>query len=162
MLHAEEKIWGNPLDPLNLFHYDEVILNLPGKPDYEPSKLWVYKYHSVDRNIAVDFFMHVDDVRTMGFTESSCWACAWAVASTLNHLGIQDAPRKQRGSSQDTGPWAGSTIFTSGTSVYVTVTVDRWSKAQKMVQWIHDCLTAGLSLCFKTLESYRGFLVYIG
>jgi hypothetical protein len=76
-------------------------------------------------------------------------------------LGVQDTPWKRRGPSLEAGPWAGSAVFTSRGEVFVTVTLDRWRKAKLQVQWIHDNITLGQSLCHGTLESYRGYLVYI-
>lgn len=55
MLHAEEHLRGDPLDVNNLIHYDVIVLNLPGYPDYNPSNPWVFKFHSCDGNNADDF-----------------------------------------------------------------------------------------------------------
>jgi len=161
MLMAEEQIRGDPMDCDNIFHFDLVVFNLPGMLDYTPSKPWVFKLRSVDNHIAVDFFVYVDDVRTTGFSLESCWQCTRKVASMYNYFGIQDAPRKRRGPSLEAGPWAGSTVITRGDTVYVTVTVARWQKAKGQIQWIHDQILEGKMLCHKTLESYRGFLVYV-
>lgn len=35
------------------------------------------------------------------------------------------------------------------------------AKAQLMIQWIHDCAQNKQPLYHSTLESYRGFLMYI-
>jgi hypothetical protein len=161
MLMAEEVIRGSPSDPNNLFKYDQVILNLPGMCTYEPAKPWVYKLHTLDGHIAPDFFVYVDDVHSTGFNSDVCWQGTRKIACTYNHLGIQDAPRKRCGLSLEAGLWAGSTVFTSGGEAFVTVTLDRWRKAKSQVQWIHDTIKLGQSLCHGTLESYRGYLVYI-
>jgi hypothetical protein len=161
MLMAEELIRGDPLDCDNIFHFDTVELNLPGLASYDPSKPWVYKLHSVDNHIAPDFFVYVDDVRTTGFSMENCWQSTRKVAGVYNFLGIQDAPRKRRGPSLEAGPWAGSTVITSGNAVYVTVAIARWEKAKSQIQWIHDQISVGNMLCHKTLKRYRGFLVYI-
>jgi hypothetical protein len=95
MLIAEEYIRGDPLDKANVLHYDQVVLNLPGLPTYAPSKPWVYKFRSTDGQVANDFFVYVDDVRSLGFTADICWQCTRLVASKYNYLGLQDAPRKQ-------------------------------------------------------------------
>ncbi|MFN9982055.1 MAG: hypothetical protein ACK53Y_19170, partial [bacterium] len=76
-------------------------------------------------------------------------------------MGLQDAPRKRQAPSVEAGPWAGSTIHTVGERVTVTVTMDRWRKAQQMIQWIQECCVMGLPLDHKRLESYRGSLVYL-
>ena len=45
--------------------------------------------------------------------------------------------------------------------MYVTVTIARWNKGKAQIQWIHDQILVGSLMCHKTLESYRGFLVYL-
>lgn len=72
MLMAEEMIRGDPLDCENIFHFDMVKLNLPGMPEYTPSKSWVYKCRSRDNQVASNFFVCVDNVRTTGFSLESC------------------------------------------------------------------------------------------
>ncbi len=157
MLHAEEYIRGNPLDPKNPFNYDVIILNLPGQTDYNPSMPWVFKFHSQDGNIANDFFVYVDDVRTTGFSAEECWRCTRVVASQYNFLGLQDAARKRRGPSCDAGPWAGSTVLTSCGRVFLTVTVEHWQKAKGMIQWIYDSITSGTALAIKHWKVIEAF-----
>jgi hypothetical protein len=161
MLHAEEQLRGDPSDISNPFFFDDLVFNLPGSPDYNPNKPWVYKFDSKAGRIAQDLFVYVDDGRTTGFTAESTWTCVRKVASFLNFLGIQDAPRKRCGPSLEPGAWAGSIIHTTEGSVRVMISCERWLKAKAMITCIHDCLKAGEHLDFKTLESYRGYLVYI-
>lgn len=66
MLFAEEVIRGDPLNPSNVFRFDQVVLNLPGSTDYKPHLPWVYKLHSTDNKIACDIFTYVDDECTTG------------------------------------------------------------------------------------------------
>jgi hypothetical protein len=107
-------------------------------------------------------FLYVDDMHTRDFTTEHCWLVTRLVASLFNHLGIQDAPRKHRGPALEPGAWAGSIILHAGNGyVTVTVSIEHWLKATGSVEWIHDCIIQGHSLFYKTLESYRGFLVYI-
>ncbi len=161
MLHAEEQLRGDPLDISNPFFFDDLVLNLPGSPDYNPNKPWVYKFNSKAGRITQDLFVYVDDGRTTGFTAESTWTCVRKVAIFLDFLGIQDAPRKRRGPSLEPGAWAGSIIHTAEGSFRVMISCERRLKAKAMITWIHDCLEAGEHLDFKTLESYRGYLVYI-
>jgi hypothetical protein len=44
----------------------------------------------------------------------------------LNYLGIQDASRKRRDSSQDPGAW-------SGKGVYMLAAEDKWIKVKEML-----------------------------
>jgi len=161
MLHVEEVIRGDPLDPSNPFGFDTVILNLPGMSTYNPSQPWVYKYRVGPAQLANDFFVYVDDVRATGSTEEDCWRGTRAIASRCSYLGLQDAPCKRRGPSQEAGPWAGSTVHTSGGLVTVTVTIDWWTKAKGMIDWISDLTIQNAPIPHKQLESYRGSLVYL-
>ncbi len=64
----KKKLWGDPLDLNNPFHFDKVVLNLPGDPSYSPGKPWEYKYRTIDDWIAIDLFIYVDDCWTTGFS----------------------------------------------------------------------------------------------
>jgi hypothetical protein len=99
---ADEMIKGNHLDPKNQFRWARVRENLPGNLDYDPSSLWVAKVRE-DRKIASDLFTFVDDLRPTGPGHVECWKAERRAASVLNWLGIQDAPRKHRDSSQRPG-----------------------------------------------------------
>jgi len=162
MLFAEELIRGDPADTTNLFHFDQVVLNIPGQENYQPSLPWLYKFRSADQRLACDFFVYVDDVRSTGSTYEECWAATRAVASKYNYLGLQDAARKRRAPSVTAGPWAGSTVHTHNNQVTVTTTLERWEKAKAMIAWIYNCtVIENKPLVHKTLESYRGSLVYL-
>jgi hypothetical protein len=66
MAFAEEVIRGDRHNPLNIFWWDLVRLNLPGSQTYDPAKPSVSKIRSSDGHIAVDFCMFVDDARPTG------------------------------------------------------------------------------------------------
>jgi hypothetical protein len=161
MLFAEEVIRGDPLNPSNPFGFDMVCLNSPGSANYDPARPWVFKCHRSTGKLANDFFVYVDDVRATGGNERDCWACSRTIASWYSYLGLQNAPRKRRGPSQEAGPWAGSTVHTSNETVTVTVTFDRWTKAQAMITWISDHVERLIPMLHKQLESVRGSLVYL-
>lgn len=120
ILFAEEIVRGNHHNHRNAFRWDRVILNLPGSATYTPATSWVYKVR-VDGILASDFLIYVDDVRTMGPSAEDCRLASRQVASTLNHLGLQDAARKRRGGSQTPGAWAGSIVNTSDGFISVSV-----------------------------------------
>jgi hypothetical protein len=103
---AEEVICGDRLDLKNVFRWDRVRMNLPGMVEYDPSLPWVSKVRNNDERIAADLFTFVDDLRPTGGSKKDTWWAARQAASTLNHLGIQDAARKRRDSSQSPGAWA--------------------------------------------------------
>jgi len=83
------------------------------------------------------------------------------VASIANYLGLQDAARKRRDPSCTPGPWAGSIVAADQPQVEISVSQERWDKSKGMVLLIKDALKDDDTIDFKTLESYRGFLIYI-
>jgi hypothetical protein len=66
MLFAEEVIRSSPSDHDNCFHFDEVRLNIPGQPSYNPQLPWVSKFRTSTGYMANDFYVYVDDVCTAG------------------------------------------------------------------------------------------------
>jgi hypothetical protein len=65
-LYAEEVIRGDPKARENVFRWDEVSLNLPGSPSYQPHLAWVRKVRHEDDKVACDFVTYVDDTRSCG------------------------------------------------------------------------------------------------
>jgi len=160
VLFADEHIRGDPQDPSNILGWDYIDLNLPGSDSYAPSQSWVTKRRASGR-LAGDFLIYVDDVRTTGNEQSETRGISRRVASHLNWLGLQDAPRKRRDASQTPGAWAGSIVSTLDGTVSLTVSQERWNKAKGMLTWLRQHLTAGPTVPFKPLESHRGFLIYL-
>jgi hypothetical protein len=112
--------------------------------------------------MANDLVTYVDDVRTSASDYDECRQVSRRVASIANYLGLQDAARKRRDPSTTPGPWVGSIVHTDRGQVEVSVSQERWDKAKNMILWIDDALKSNeCSLNFKTLESYRDFLIYI-
>ena len=78
-------------------------------------------------------------------------------ASTVNHHGIQDAPRKQRKISKTPGAWAGSIIRTNGEGVFVLVSKEKWIKAKSQIQELKDMMKDDYWLLNrKPLKEIRG------
>jgi hypothetical protein len=163
MMVAKDVIRGDRHDPKNVFRWDSVRLNLPGSSTYDPALPWVSKIRLSDGQIAADLFVYVDDARTTGATEEECVQATRRVASVLNSLGIQDAPRKRRWASQTPGAWAGSIVETNPTGVYVTVSQEKWDKSRRYIGEIVDELASSKdsTLDRKALEKKRGFLIYV-
>ncbi|CAJ1943751.1 unnamed protein product [Cylindrotheca closterium] len=93
MTVSDEVICGQPEDSHNVFRWSRVRLNCPGDKDYDPSKPWVSKIRS-DGKIAADLSGYVDDLHPSGSSQVEAWHTSRQAASTLNHLGIQDAACK--------------------------------------------------------------------
>jgi len=160
VLFAEEVIKGNPLDSQNVFRWDVLDFNMPGDPNYEPGRPWLSKMRSEDRALACDMIVYVDDMRSGGNGWTEARLVNRTIAMRLNYLGLQEAARKRRDPSQEPGPWAGSVVGIEEGRVYVTVTPERWEKARNMVAWMQKGMGESDELEFKTLESYRGYLIY--
>ncbi len=64
-LIIEEVMKGDRRDPLNAFHWDRLLLNLPGTPTYNPSIGWITKRRE-DGTLASDMVAFVDDERVVG------------------------------------------------------------------------------------------------
>ncbi len=52
----------------------------------------------------------------------------------LGYLGVQDAPRKRRNSSNMAGAWAGSMVYVTDSEILVLVTEEKWTKAKSQVK----------------------------
>jgi hypothetical protein len=80
----------------------------------------------------------------------------------LNHLGIQDAPRKRRDSSRAPGAWAGAVIRTDGDGVHLLVSQEKWDRAKAQLKEIEEMIRTGPGkMSRKRLEEIRGCLVYV-
>jgi hypothetical protein len=159
---AEEVIRGDRKEPGNVYRWDTVEMNLPGSEDYDPNRPWVCKLRMDDKRIAADLFIFVDDLRPTGSSRKEAWQAARRAASTLNFLGIQDAPRKRRDSSQNPGAWAGSVIRTGKDGVHMLTSQEKWDKAKRLLHEVWTMLEdRPEKLSRKRLEQIRGFLQYV-
>jgi hypothetical protein len=78
-LWGKEVVRGDQRDPMNVFCWDRVRLNLPGSPSFDPILPWVSKVcHDIldsvaIKRIAADFVTFVDDVRGAGGSLEITW-----------------------------------------------------------------------------------------
>jgi hypothetical protein len=101
-------------------------------------------------------------MRPLAPSDLECWQASSWVSSMCNHLGIQHAARKQRGPSTTPGPWAGSMIFShQSDGVKVLVTQEKWDKTKHLLAALTCELAEGDWLKFKSLETARGFMIYV-
>ena len=162
VLVAKEYIMGDRRDPGNAFRWDVVRMNLPGSPDYDPSKPWVSKIRLSDGRIAADLFLYVDDGRVVAGTREENKRATRQAASVLNYLGIQEAARKRRWPSRRPGAWAGSVVETTEEEVVVLVSEEKWSKAKMHIgKMVQEVVEGKGYVNFKDMEKRRGFLVYV-
>jgi hypothetical protein len=160
---AEEFARGDRRKQSNPVRWDEVRLNLPGDPAFNPTLPRVMKWDLMINNIAGDIKTFVDDLRASGIDEETAWKIARQVASRLQYLGIQDAPRKRRPPTRKTGAWAGAIFSTENNKITQTVSQEKWDKGRAQLEE----LSAQLSLSpdskfsYKRLEQIRGFLCHL-
>ena len=157
---AEEIVRGDRHDGLNVFHWDYVQMNIPGQKDYDPTAPWISKRRRSDGRIANDVVIYVDDARSTGASEDECWRAIRRVGSVLNSLGIQDAARKRRPPMTHPGAWAGAVFGTKG-GVTVSVSQEKWDKAQAYLSELSDQVKSGVLLNMKRVMTIRGFLLYV-
>jgi hypothetical protein len=160
-LLGDEVNRGNHTSPHNPFFYDQLRLNLPGSPDYQPSVPWVSKVDSSTGCLAGVVKTYVDDKRPTGHSYEHCRRVARRTASTLSYLGMQDASRKREAPSQRAGAWSGVVCHTDTGAVRVLCTQDKWDKAGTYIQELQAVNTTTNSFPHKRLEHIRGFLIYV-
>ena len=161
---SEDFIRGDPGDHVgNPLAWDDVVLNLPGSSSYQPTKPWVYRT-KLDGSLAAFFGTYIDDIRTGDNSEKGCRKVTRRVASRINYLGQQDAPRKRRAPSKKPGAWAGAicgAIEEQG--LFVTCSQEKWDKAKEIVERRYQEVIVRnfATLSHKSLEKDVGFLVHL-
>jgi hypothetical protein len=85
------------------------------------------------------------------------------VASQVQYLGIQEASRKRRPPTRSPGVWAGAIFRTTDSTVFVSVSQEKWDKAKAMINGLwkvimdagpeaDGCDVSKLKLDYKELE----------
>ena len=161
MKRMEEKLKGRKEDKENVFRWSEVIMNLPGSINYDPSKPWVYRVREDGVTFAADLFTYIDDLRPTAPTEAECWKAGHQIGCQLTWHGIQDAARKRRKPSRTPGAWAGTIIHTVDGAVTVLVSQEKWDKTKLWIHWLKDLVDKGEEISHNTLQKCRGFLIYV-
>jgi hypothetical protein len=107
-------------------------------------------------------WIFVDDLRVTGPTKNKAWQASQQAAALLNHLGIQDAPRKRQDGSQAPGAWAGCVLRTDREGVFVYVSKDKWTKTKVLLTEVMGLIEADPTrIPRKCLEQVRSFLQYV-
>ena len=157
---AEEFVRGNEQDIKNPLYWKSIILNLIGNETYNPSLPNVYKWNDLVQNIAGEIKAYVDDLRVVGLSWEHAWTIARLVASRLQFLGIQDAPRKRR---TDNGAWSGTIYHTSPSLIQTTVSVNKWLKGKSYIELLNNEIRDNpeTDFEFKLLEQMRGYFCHL-
>jgi len=165
---GEEIVRGDRRDPSNVFRWDYVRLNLPTAEGYDPALPWVSKVFrdttglETILRLACDFVTFVDDLRAAGYSLEAVWRVLRRIASVLNYLGIQDAPRKRRSPLKtEAGAWTGALQKIYDDVIVVLTSQQKWDKARKIVARLREKVESGLRLHHHTLLKERGFLVHL-
>ncbi|KAL7571471.1 hypothetical protein ACA910_019223 [Epithemia clementina (nom. ined.)] len=93
-------------------------------------------------------------------TEEEAWTAASTMAKAAAFYGLQDAVRKRRASSLNSGAWAGALIEAHTDGVYKFVSNERWEKVQLHVSNLEKWFKQD-QIDRKALEHTRGYLVYV-
>ena len=101
-----EVLFGGRLNENNVFHWKNLVCNLPGDLNYDPSKSWVRK-EQADSSLALDCLVNVDDMHPTGAPPTKCWKVGQHVSSVLAYHGLKDASRKRQPPSLQPGPGQG-------------------------------------------------------
>jgi len=156
----KRELYRNRRNKDDPFHWDSVLLNLPGTDGYEPHLPWIYKIR-FDGCRAVEIVIFVDDARLSAPTEPLAWEAGSKLAKLAAHWGLQIALRKVRRPSTRPGSWAGVRVVITNDEVYLCVSDERWAKTQEAIYWMLEEAKRMSGMDFKRLESIRGFLVYV-
>jgi hypothetical protein len=162
---AEELVRGNRRCPNNPLRWDEIRINCPGNATHDPTLPRVMKWNKLINNIAGDIVTFVDDLRLSGATEEQAWAIGRRVASTLQYLGVQDAPRKRKPPVRITGAWAGTMFAATAARIEKFISQAKWNRGQDIIAallaQLEEDIKEDVELNYKKLEQDTGFLCHL-
>ncbi|KAL7573167.1 hypothetical protein ACA910_018830 [Epithemia clementina (nom. ined.)] len=84
---------GNHKEADNVFQWDNIQQNLPGKPMFCPGEPWVSKQR-IDGLIAADAHDYVNDLRGTAPTAEEAWQVGLRIAKVAAYFRIHDAACK--------------------------------------------------------------------
>jgi len=153
------EVYGHRRDLSNPFHWDHVVLNLPGSHGYRADLPWVRKIRA-EGFLAAEIFVYVNDGRVVAHSPDLPWRAARAYVSYCARLGVQDASRKWALPSETPGPWAGTVTHTNGGQVCGMVSQEKWEKTKLLIMELSRMLEQDF-LPLQRLLVIRGFLIYV-
>ena len=153
------EVYGDRHDRTNPFHWEKVVMNLPGSTGYRASLPWVMKVRW-DGELAAEVFVYVDDGRPTGPTEYLAWQAARAYGAGCTRRGVQDASRKRTSPSQTPGPWAGTVTHTDQGRICGTVSQEKWEKTKRLIAEMATMMECK-HLPLGRLLQIRGFMMYV-
>ena len=151
---------GPPDAPDNAFVVASVVLNLPGAPDYDPSRPRVLRL-APDGTLASALVGYFDDGRVVAPTQARTEQALRQVCSRLQFLGIQDAARKRASVLLRGRAWAGGVIFSDQALLRKLVTQIKWDKGRDILSRLSDDLSAVGHFDRTRFRSDKGFLLHL-
>jgi len=161
---TEELVRGDRKARDNPLRWDRIRMNLLGSFKFDPTLPRVMKWCDQVNNLAGDLLAFIDDLRCSGMSEEHAWQVARRVASVLQHLGVQDAPRKRKPSVRETGAWAGTMFSTLKGKIEKFVSQAKWNKGRDIIAALWSLLSGDsedILLNYKKLEQDVGFLCHL-
>ncbi len=152
-VYGDQRLRSNP------FHWERVVLNLPGLTGYRADLPWVMKLRW-DGDLAAEVFVYVDNGRPTGPTEFLTWQAGRAYGAGCTRRGVQDASRKRTSPSHTPGPWAGTVTHTDKGRLSGMVSQEKWDRTKHLIQEMGE-MVAGDHLALGRLLQIRGFLMYV-
>jgi hypothetical protein len=87
---GKQVILGDRTQASNPFHWETIVLNLPGDRSYDPRLPWIYKCRK-DGLIVADLRTYIDDNRVTANDADEAWRASSRIAKYCAWLGMQDA-----------------------------------------------------------------------
>lgn len=161
----EEIACGDPTDPDNPFRYDEVRLNCPGSPAFDPSQPTVIKWNSKEGCIACAVVTYVDDARGAGPSANAAFLARDRLGKKIQSAGAQDAIRKAGFPSQAPQAWIGGNVVVTPDAIMTFITQEKWDKSKGILRAVLEELEASSDdrprVVYKALEKKTGFLSHV-
>ena len=146
--------WGphGSMDWTNIFWRDMVAMNLPGSPDYDPSKPYrcARCKSQMVRLPVTSSYMQMMFAWLEG-VKKSAGRCLTRLLVHWTGQGFKMLHINERGLSQELGAWAWS----------VMVSQDWWEKTKGIITWIVEQLANPAGISFKPLEWGWGYLLFL-
>lgn len=161
--HAEEFVLGDHFKKKNPFCWDRIIINCIGQTNFDPRLLSVIKWDDLHNRLAGVVVTFVDDAQISGAKKEHTWQVGQRFTQTIQHLGLQSAPRKIRPPMRKPGAWSGGGIETTNDAIYNFVTQTKWEKTKTILNFyfnLHQQFIDNLDqvfIDFKQLGQDRGF-----
>jgi hypothetical protein len=124
---------GDISDSTNPMRYDRIRMNLPVTKEYDPTLPKLMKWNDTAQAVAGDIVTFMDDGRITGHSRENAWQVKLRFSSRSQFLGVQDAPRKCRPSSQSPGSWIGIIFKIDEAGVTQMTTQEKWDKFRGII-----------------------------